>query len=159
MGLNSGQLLKSFLLFKRDYLASKMPNIDPDAISIVKPNFARQTSVSTLEKLKDMIEDSQNNDDLELFKSLLLEVGEHDLEKFKSGGHTLLQKACWCRKTNLVQALLDSGMTVNGLADDSKMTPVLISASLGDASTIGKYLFYYFFASISLTGGSIKVCK
>ena len=121
-----------------------MPNIDPDAISIVKPNFARQTSVSTLEKLKDMIEDSQNNDDLELFKSLLLEVGEHDLEKFKSGGHTLLQKACWRRKPSLVQALLDSGMNVNGLADDSKMTPVLISASLGDASTIGKYLFYHF---------------
>ena len=33
---------------------------------------------------------------------------------------------------------------------DSKMTPILISASLGDASTIGKYLFHPLFASISL---------
>ena len=60
-----------------------------------------------------MIEDLQNNDDIDLFKSLLLEVGEQDLEKFKSGGLTLLQKACYCQKTNLVQALLDNGMNVH----------------------------------------------
>ena len=69
-----------------------------------------------------------------------MEVGEQDLENFKSGGNTLLQKACWCQKTDLVQALLDSGMNVNGLADDSKMTPILISASLGDTPTLG--IFY-----------------
>ena len=69
-----------------------------------------------------------------------MEVGEQDLENYKSGGNTLLQKACWCQKTDLVQALLDSGMNVNGLADDSKMTPILISASLGDTSTLG--IFY-----------------
>ena len=42
-----------------DYLMSKMPHIDPHAISIVKPKLEKQTSVSTLEKLKDMIEDLQ----------------------------------------------------------------------------------------------------
>ena len=42
-----------------DYLRSKMPHIDPHAISIVKPKLEKQTSVSTLEKLKDMIEDLQ----------------------------------------------------------------------------------------------------
>ena len=90
-----------------------------------------------MEKLKNMVEDLQNNDDVDLFKSLLLEVGEQDLEKYTTGGLTLLQKACWCRKTMLVQALLDNGMNVNGLATDSKMAPILISASLGDTSTLG----------------------
>ena len=85
----------------------------------------------------------QNNDDIDYFKSLLLEVGEQDLENYKSGGNTLLQKACWCQKTDLVQALLDSGMNVNGFADDSKMTPILISASLGDTSTLGKFYKIY----------------
>ena len=118
---------------------SGQPNIHKLVISSVKPNLAKQTSVSTLEKLKDMIEDLQNNDDIDYFKSLLLEVGEQDLEKYKTGGNSLLQKACWCQKTDLVKALLESGMNVNGLADDSKMTPILISASKGDTATLGMF--------------------
>ena len=120
----------------RDHLASKLPYVDPDSIGKVKANIARQTSLSTLEKLENMIEDLQNNDDVEMFKSLLLEVGEHELDKYRSGGHTLLQKACWSGKTDLVKALLDTGMNINGLAEGSKLAPVLISACQGDTATL-----------------------
>ena len=83
-----------------------------------------------------MIEDLQNNDDLDLFNSLLLEVDEADLEKFTSGGHNLLQKACYSSKTYLVNSLLEHGMNVNGMASGTKMAPILISASLGDKNTL-----------------------
>ena len=61
----------------------------------------RKTSQSTLEKLAAIIEDFQNNDDLEQFKGLLLEVDEQDLNKYNCSGLSLLQKGCYESKTHL----------------------------------------------------------
>ena len=122
--------------FIREHLKVKMSHIDPDSIPKIKAGLARQTSQSTFEKLVAIIEDFQNNDDLALFQSLLLEVDGPDLNKFRSGGLSLLQKGCYESKTDLVEALLDQGMNVNGKAEGSMMTPILISATKGDFKTL-----------------------
>lgn len=121
----------------REHIKQRMNHFDPDAIHVVKKaNIARQTSQTTLEKLESIIDDLQNNDDLELFQSLLLEVGEQDLENYRSSGFTLLQKACWSSKSELVKALLEQGMNINGLSETTKMAPILIAASKGDMKTL-----------------------
>ena len=84
-----------------------MSHIDPESIPKLRASLAKQTSQSTMEKLVSIIEDFQNNDDVDLFKSLLLEVDAHDLNKFTSGGLSLLQKACDESKTNLVEVIFN----------------------------------------------------
>ena len=120
----------------QNHIKQKMSHVDPESIPIVRAGLAKQTSQSTMEKLVSIIEDFQNNDDVNLFKSLLLEVDAHDLNKFTSGGLNLLQKACDESKTNLVEALLDHGMNVNGQAEGTMMAPVLRSATKGDLNTV-----------------------
>jgi ankyrin repeat protein len=82
-----------------------------------------------MEQLTSMINDYQNNYDLDLFNSLLIEVDLNDLERFRAGGQTLLQRATSEGKADLVRSLLEAGMDVNGLAEATTMTPVLLAAS------------------------------
>lgn len=126
----------------REHLKVKFPTIDPEGIPKAKADLARQTSVTTLERLAAMIEDFENNDDVDLFKSLLVEVDDNQLEKFISGGHSLLQKGCYAKKSDLVQALLQNGANPDGIAEGSIMSPILISASLGDLQTLLKLLSF-----------------
>ena len=67
----------------------------------IRAGLERKTSQSTLEKLAAIIEDFQNNDDLDQFKGLLLEVDEQDLNKYNCSGLSLLQKGCYESKTHL----------------------------------------------------------
>ena len=124
----------------QNHIKQKMSHIDPESIPKLRAGLAKQTSQSTMEKLVSIIEDFQNNDDVNLFKSLLLEVDAHDLNKFTSGGLTLLQKACDESKTDLVETLLDHGMNVDGKTEGSMMAPVLRSATKGDWKTMQVFL-------------------
>merc|ERR1719414_41361 len=120
----------------KDHFRLKMSHVNPDSIPKLKAPMERQTSTSTLEKLADIIGDEQNNDDLEMFKSLLIEVDENDLQNYNHRGHNLLQMSCYKKKDEHVLALLERGMDVNGLAEGSMMPPLLISATLGDTVTL-----------------------
>ena len=120
----------------KDHTSKKMPQVNPDSIPKLKAPMERQTSTSTLEKLADIIGDVQNNDDLEMFKSLLIEVDENDLQNYNHRGHNLLQMSCYKKKDEHALALLERGMDVNGLAEGSMMPPLLISATLGDTLTL-----------------------
>ena len=66
----------------KDHIRLKMSHVNPDSIPKLKAPMERQTSTSTLDKLAEIIGDVQNNDDLEMFKSLLIEVDENDLQNY-----------------------------------------------------------------------------
>ncbi len=120
----------------RDHLKSKMPSVNPETIPKERPAFARENSSSVFETLTSIINDWQANDDVETFKSLLVGISSAELDQFRCGSETLLQRACHECKVELASALLDAGIDVNAMGETTSQTPIHIATQASNFDMI-----------------------
>jgi transient receptor potential cation channel subfamily A protein 1 len=152
-----------------EHIQDKIPDLDPASIKRTRAPLANSAgsansgklaeASATFRRLVEIIDnaavhDGVSQDDLDEFKSILLEVDNSVLNRSLPGGYTLFQKSCDAGLADLAEVLLNEGeVDPNGVTDTAKIAPVLMAANRGHGKILE--LLFHFKADFTVsTGGS-----
>jgi len=148
----------------QQYLKEKMPNFDPDSVSIkVKPKeSSEQDLLYSVGKLLDKAQlaerkGNSNSQNLMFFKTLIQNLASTNkivLDTFNTGGMTLFQKSCDYGLHEFAQVLLEYGVDPNATLKENTTKGVLL-ASYGGHAEVLKVLLDHKTESVD----SVKVTK
>jgi len=130
----------------QQYLREKMPELDPDSVSIkVKPKeSSEQDLLYSVGKLLDKAQLAKrkgisNSQNLMFFKTLIQNLASTNkivLDTFNTGGMTLFQKSCDYGLHDFASVLLEYGVDPNATLKENTTKAVLLAAYSGHADVL-----------------------